>query len=203
MSAKEFQETLNISEENMEKLAAFLRALEKWNKKINLVGAASLKDPWRRHMLDSAQLLTHIPKNAGHVVDIGSGAGFPGLVLAALGGFQVHLVESDSRKCVFLNEVNRLIHAGAGIQNRRIEAVRDLKADIVTARACAPLKILLDYAFPLIKNSGKLLFLKGKKAEEELTESKKKWTMSVQSTPSISDPSGVILILENISYRHG
>lgn len=203
MTASEFKILAAVSDENMKRLSLFLRCLEKWREKINLVSKAGLKDIWRRHFLDSAQLLGHIPAHAKTIVDLGSGAGFPGLVLAALGGFDVYLVESDARKCAFLSEANRLICAKAHVHNCRIEKVCTPKADIITARACAPLVKLLGYAYPLMKKGGKGLFLKGAKAEEELTESKKKWKMSVQSLPSISDSSGVILVVENISHHHG
>ena len=117
----------------VERLEVFVDLLLRWQQRINLVSRASLADPWRRHVLDSAQLHAHIPPAARTLVDLGSGAGFPGLVLAILGGPQVHLVESNQRKCAFLGEANRLTEAGAVIRNVRIESLAGLAAAVVTA----------------------------------------------------------------------
>ncbi len=187
----------------VERLEVFVDLLLRWQQRINLVSRASLADPWRRHVLDSAQLHAHIPPAARTLVDLGSGAGFPGLVLAILGGPQVHLVESNQRKCAFLGEANRLTEAGAVIHNVRIESLDGLDADVVTARACARLDPLLTLAQPVLNPRTRCLFLKGRSVDEELTESRKKWTMAVTRIKSVSDPSGAILIMEDISGHHG
>lgn len=203
LSPQDLKEMTGISDESLERLEAYIWLLEKWQKHINLVGGKSLKDVWRRHVLDSAQLLPLIPSGTKTVLDMGSGGGFPGMVLAILGDFQVHLVESDGRKCAFLNEANRAVDGKAVVHNCRIENMNIFNADYVTARGCANIPKLLEYAYPFIESGGKCLFLKGQKAQEELTKSAKLWKMSVQYIQSISDSSGAILKLEGISRRHG
>lgn len=195
LTAAEFQAETGVDDRTRERLAALLDVLMRWQARINLVGASTLTDPWRRHMLDSAQLVPLLPAAARTIVDMGSGAGFPGLVLAILGAGRVHLVESDVRKAAFLIEANRLTQADAVIHACRVEALPPLAADVVTARALAPLDRLLDLALPLLASDGVCLFPKGRTAEKELTDSLKKWKMTATLHPSRSDPSGIVLRL--------
>ena len=129
----------------MQRLETYAGLLVKWQAKINLVGPATLPDLWRRHFLDSAQLLPLLPAAAGTLADLGSGAGFPGLVLAIMTDWRVHLLDSDQRKCAFLRQV--ALDCGVldrvTIHAKRIEQVTGIAADVVTARACAPLGELL------------------------------------------------------------
>jgi len=192
----DFAALLDVSRETQERLAAYVALLTKWNAKINLVGPATLPDVWRRHILDSAQIHERVA-GAGVLVDLGSGAGLPGLILAILGGPQVHLIESDARKCAFLHEAARVTDTNVTIHNKRIEAAPAIEADIVTARALAPLTHLLDHAVRFLKPAGKCVFLKGARQADELTEARKTWHMSVTERPSRSDPSGVILEVES------
>ena len=127
------------------------------------------------------------------MIDLGSGAGFPGLVLAILGIPEVHLIESDQRKCVFLAEAARAASVKPIIHNKRIEQFEGLSAGVVTARACAPLEQLLSYAQRFLWQDGKALFLKGATVEEELAAARKNWQMEVERFPSVSDPTGCIL----------
>lgn len=187
---------IDVSRETSERLAAYVALLTKWNAKINLVGPATLADVWRRHILDSAQIHPLVA-GAGVLVDLGSGAGLPGLILAILGGPQVHLIESDARKCAFLHEAARVTGAKLTIHNKRIEAAPLLEADVVTARALAPLAQLLDHAVRFLKPAGKCVFLKGARQADELTDARKSWHMRVTERPSLSDPSGVILEVES------
>jgi 16S rRNA (guanine527-N7)-methyltransferase len=202
LTAEEFQRLTGVSRETLGRLRVYLRLLEKWQATINLVGRRSLEDAWRRHMLDSAQLARYIPPGgAGRapvIVDIGSGAGFPGLVLAIMGAGVVHLVESNRRKCAFLATVARETKTKIIIQPLRVESLTPFAADIVTARSVAPLDRLLAFSEPFVGRQGECLFLKGKKADEELTEAAKKWTMRVERFPSDSDSSGVVLRLRQI-----
>jgi len=191
-----FAALVDVSRETQERLAAYVALLTKWNAKINLVGPATLSDVWRRHILDSAQIHERVG-DAEVLVDLGSGAGLPGLILAILGGPQVHLIESDARKCAFLREAARVTDSSVTIHNQRIEAAPTIKADVVTARALAPLAQLLDHAVRFLKPTGKCVFLKGARQAEELTEARKSWHMSVTERPSRSDPSGVILEVES------
>ena len=202
LTAEGFQRLTAVSRETLGRLRVYLRLLEKWQRTINLVSTRSLEDAWRRHMLDSAQLARYIPsRGAGGapvIVDIGSGAGFPGLVLAIMGAGVVHLVESNRRKCAFLATVARETNTEITIQPSRVESLTPFAADIVTARSLAPLDKLLAFAEPFVGREGKCLFLKGKKADEELTEAAKKWSMRVERFPSDSDSSGVVLRLRQI-----
>lgn len=183
------------------RLRLYLALLEKWQRRINLVGASTLADSWRRHMLDSAQLLPMLLRQGGRaarIADLGSGAGFPGLVLALMGAGRVTLVESDSRKCAFLREVIRVTRAPAQVEEARIEALAPLAADVITARACAPLPVLMDYVARHLSPAGMALLLKGREAEAELTQAGKTWMMSANLMPSQSDPSGHVIKLTAI-----
>lgn len=211
LTKSEFQKLAGISDPAIKTLVIYLELLEKWQRKINLVSKSTLEDPWRRHIFDSAQLFPLIPAGTEILADIGSGAGFPALVLAILSKHSensetkplIHLIESDQRKCAFLSEVNRQTGAGVTIHNERIEKVQDLQVDVVTARACAALPKLLELAFPLLGPQGKCLFLKGETAPEELTESQKSWMMQVEEIKSKTHISGKILLLKGISKKTG
>ncbi|HEC90137.1 MAG TPA: 16S rRNA (guanine(527)-N(7))-methyltransferase RsmG [Alphaproteobacteria bacterium] len=192
----------------MNRLRAHVAVLERWRRKMNLVAAKSFEGVWRRHVLDSAQLAALIPPGAENIVDMGSGAGFPGLVLAAVIPARVTLIESNARKCAFLRQAAREMEVEAEIIHGRIEDIaesRVCEADIVTARALAPLDRLLALAGPLLRGSGKgpgfCLFAKGKTRQEELTIAEKHWKLSVTPTPSLSDPAGAILKVENFERR--
>lgn len=195
----EFQRFTGVSRETLDRLERYLTCLERWQGAVNLVGPASLRDVWRRHFLDSAQLWAYLPFAAARVVDLGSGAGFPGLVLAILGAGDVHLIEANRRKAAFLREAARRTGTVVTIHGDRIDSVPSLGADMVTARACAPLDKLLDLAVLHLGNHGYCVFLKGKSVDAELTEARKKWKMRISRFPSRSQPSGVVLKLEAVS----
>ncbi|WP_448192208.1 16S rRNA (guanine(527)-N(7))-methyltransferase RsmG [Azospirillum sp. sgz301742] len=198
MDAEGFQKATGVSRETLERLAVYEALLKKWQKTINLVGPKTLDDAWGRHFLDSAQLYPLLPESAKVLVDLGSGAGFPGLVLAIMGVPAVHLIESDVRKCAFLREAARATGAPVTVHNKRIEAVQGLQADVVTARALAPLTDLLGWATPFLDESGVALFLKGQNVEDELTSTTKYWKMRSERFDSVTDPSGSILRLSGI-----
>ena len=193
LTPAEFQAALSVSRETLARLEAYAALLGKWQKAINLVGPASLDDPWRRHFLDSAQLLALAPEEARTWLDIGSGAGFPGLVLAILGVPEMHLVESDSRKCAFLREAARITNTKITIHNTRIESLPILPADVIIARALAPMTRLLEWSERFFQNNTRCLFLKGRDAENELTLARKSWNIQLERLPSRSDPSGIIV----------
>jgi 16S rRNA (guanine527-N7)-methyltransferase len=194
-----FAAQTGVSRETLVRLEAYAALLVQWNPRINLVSRDSLRDPWRRHFLDSAQLLPYVPASARSLVDLGSGAGFPGLVLAILGVAGVELVESDARKCAFLREAARIADAPVTVHHARIEALPPHQVDVVTARACAPLDRLLVMAQRFIGPRTICLFLKGERAAEELTAARRGWTMRAACHPSRADPRGVILKLEQIA----
>lgn len=199
LTAAEFQAQTGVSRETLARLDRYAEILRRWQPTINLVARATLDDLWRRHMLDSAQVLPLLPAH-GPIVDLGSGAGFPGLVLAVLGAPDVHLVEADSRKAAFLREAARAAGAVVTIHNTRIEAV-SLTAAAVTARALAPLDRLLHYAARILKPTGRAVLLKGAAWSAEVADARAAWHFTCTPTPSRTDPAGAILTLESI--RHG
>ena len=205
LSPGEFHDRTGVSRENMKRLTIYAECLARWNRRINLVGAASMADPWRRHMLDSAQLVDHLPARATELIDLGSGAGFPGLVLAIISGLTTHLIEADTRKAAFLREAARLTGASATVHPIRIENLEPFPVDVITARALAPLPALLVHASPILEvsaeNSPICLFMKGAKWQQELTAAQKEWNMRADSLASVSDPAGRVLVLADVSRK--
>lgn len=193
----------NVSRETFSALETYAALLRKWQAKINLVAKDSLQELWRRHFLDSAQLLPLLPPGNDPITDLGSGAGFPGLVLAIMTGREVHLVDSDQRKGAFLLEAARQtgVLDRVKVHTTRIEAAKAWPAPIVTARALASLDQLLLWAEPYLTPETTCLFLKGAKAEDELTAAGGSWTMDIQRHQSLTDSSGVILKLHHIQRR--
>ncbi|HLI21851.1 MAG TPA: 16S rRNA (guanine(527)-N(7))-methyltransferase RsmG [Stellaceae bacterium] len=187
-----------VSRETLDRLAAYVDLLEQWNRRINLVSANTMGDVWRRHILDCAQLMKHLPRNARVVVDLGSGAGLPGLVLAALGVPEMHLVESDHRKAAFLREAARVMDIEVTLHPERIEKMARFPADAITARACAELTQLIDYSEKFVSPYTVCLFLKGSNAEGEIAAAQKTWSLTAETLPSVSDPTGKIVRLSAI-----
>ena len=183
---------------DLERLRALLAD---WNGRINLVSAASLAEFWPRHAFDSAQLRPLAP-DARTWVDIGAGAGFPGLVLAILlkgaPGVRVHLVESQAKRCRFLAEAVERLALPAEVHNARAEDLT-LPADVVTARAVAPLGRLLGFARPFFAKGAVGLFFKSEGVEAEIAEAREAWRFTCNITPSASDPRGRILKLEGLA----
>lgn len=195
---EDFQAATDVSRETLDRLRTYADLLRRWQGTINLVGPKTLDDLWRRHMLDSAQLLPMAP-GARSWIDLGSGAGFPGLVLAILGAPEVHLIESNARKCAFLREAARLSGVVAKVHNARIEALEPWPTDAVVARALAPLGRLLELAVPFCETDSVCLFPKGLDVENELTEATKYWKMKVERHVSASNPAGTVLRLTEVS----
>ncbi len=202
----------------MDRLERYAALLEKWNRAINLVARGGLADLWRRHMLDSAQLWPLLPPppvrapvtRPRRILDLGSGAGFPGLVLAIMaaaeGDLEVHLVEADRKKAAFLREAARIAEAPVTLHVERIENLTPFPVDAVTARACAPLLRLLDYAAPFLRHHESDrpppvgLFLKGRGVDRELTEAQEKWKMQVELLPSRTDATARILRIQLLHF---
>jgi 16S rRNA (guanine527-N7)-methyltransferase len=198
LSREAFGERLGVSRETLERLTIHLDLLRRWQPAINLVGRATLADPWRRHFLDSAQLARHLPDAATNLADLGSGAGFPGVVLALLGVSGVHLIEADRRKAQFLREVARATGAPVVIHAERVERMQGWPAAVITARALAPLPRLLELAQNFLSADSVCLFLKGRSAERELTEARVSWHMVATTFPSVSEPTGMVVQLRGI-----
>lgn len=199
---EEFARAANVSRETIARLEAFVALLTDWNSKHNLVSRGSLADVWRRHIWDSAQLAPLIPANIKRLIDLGSGAGFPGLILASLlPNARVALCEATTKKCRFLAEAAKALNVTVDIRNRRIEEMPREAFDAVTARACAPLSELLGYASRFQGPNTVNLFLKGQNVEAELAEAAISWKMKAQTHQSQSDPTGRILEIRGL--RHG
>ena len=202
MSPEEFRDKTDVSRETLARLIIYAELLRRWQSKINMVGPASLEDLWSRHLLDSAQLTGHIPSDTNIITDLGSGAGFPGLVVAIITGIKTHLIESNGRKSAFLREVIRQTNAVAEIHTARAEDIAPWPSDVITARALAKLPKLLNFAAPFLKSGSgpeksTCLFLKGATWREELTEAEESWHIKCQDVASVTDPAGRLIILRN------
>lgn len=201
--SEDFARALNVSRETLARLKLYASMLQDWNERHNLVSQGSLADLWRRHFLDSAQLVALIPRTATSLVDLGSGAGFPGMVLAEMlrdrQGFRVALYESTGKKADFLRAVaDRLSLPSVVVRQARLEDAAPESFDLITARACAPLERLLPYAQRFWGPDTIALLLKGQNVEGELTEARKSWRMELERHPSMSDASGVILEIREL-----
>jgi 16S rRNA (guanine527-N7)-methyltransferase len=190
-----------VSRETWLRLDSLVALLLKWQDTTNLVAPSTLVEIWTRHIADSLQLLTIVPE-ARAWVDLGSGGGFPGLVVASAmaghSGAAVHLVESNQKKSAFLREAARILSVPAIVHARRIEDFINAPVqsfDVVTARALAPLDKLMRYASPLLKTGAIGLFPKGRDAAAELTAASKSWTMVSELVPSVTDPQARIVVV--------
>lgn len=201
MGSGAFQKATGVSRETLDRLATYHHLLQKWQKAINLVGPKTMGDAWSRHFLDSAQLYQMAPadRRTGVWLDMGAGAGFPGLVIALLGAKHVHLVESDLRKATFQREVIRATGAPATVHAARMETLAPFPVDMITARAFAPLEKLLEMAYPFWSEDVTGLFPKGRDVELELTQATKCWKMGVELLESQTDGDARILRIGTLS----
>lgn len=195
-------EEADVSRETLERLEHFMALLVKWNPKINLVSKASLENLWERHIRDSVQVAQIAVGARGHLVDLGSGGGFPGVVLAIMrdeiGLEKVTLIESDQRKCAFLRTALRETDASAEVLSQRIELSPPQSADIVSARALADLAALLGHAERHLAPGGLCLFPKGRSWEKEVAGAKKQWQFEHEAIPSKTEAGAVILRIGEI-----
>lgn len=188
-----------------ERLAEFAALLTRWNGRVNLVSASSLPVLRQRHILDSAQLLEHAPESARTWVDLGTGGGFPGLVVSILqssASTPVHMIfiESDQRKAVFLRQAVRVLGLEAEVISSRIEDTPALSADVVSARALAPLPVLLGLASRHLAVGGITLFLKGAGVASEMEAARRLWTFDVEMRQSRTDPEGTVLKMQRLRH---
>ena len=195
---------IDVSRETIVLLQRLGLLVEKWNKSINLISKKTVPEIWNRHILDSAQIFYANKKSFKKWLDMGSGAGFPGLVVAILAqdkniGGETVLVESDKRKCVFLSTVKRELNLNLSIINNRIESCDRQKADVISARALADLPSLLDLSFNHLSDNTTLIFSKGKSWKEELVAAEKTWNFSWEAVTSITDARSVVLKIGELS----
>lgn len=196
---------MELSGDVLDRLKAYQGLLVKWQQKINLVSPTTIDNAWERHFLDSTQIADILPKGTNVLFDLGCGAGFPGLVLAMMDlGLDIHLIESDQKKCSFMKAVSRETTTKVTVHNCRIEAYDGgTTPNIVTARALADLSKLFEYCRGWIAENPEitLIFLKGQRADEELEMVKKHWNFEVDSTLSQTENGAQILKFTNISPK--
>lgn len=193
---------IDVSRETMERLKDFSALVKKWNPKVNLVSRASLDHLWERHIEDSLQLTT-FNCDPTRWVDLGSGGGFPGIVISAVlkstnPSAKMTLVESDQRKCAFLRTAIRDLDLNAVVLPARIEDIDSLSATVLSARALAPLSQLLGYASQHLHDDGVALFQKGEKWESEVDAAQKAWSFDIEAAKSVTDSGAAILVIRNI-----
>jgi 16S rRNA (guanine527-N7)-methyltransferase len=194
---------VTVSRETFHALQQLEALVRKWTPAINLVSKATLSDLWDRHIVDSAQLFSACPTGATYWADLGSGGGFPGLVIAIIASekqpdLKVTLVEADQRKAAFLRQAAQSLSLPVTVICGRIEALAPLEADIVSARALAPLSDLLGHAVRHMRPGGTALFPKGSRHEEELMGARTSWAFQAETRQSVSDPKSAILVIRNI-----
>ena len=203
---KKITEKYNVSCETLEKLKTYQELLLEWQKKFNLVSNSSLENVWERHFEDSAQLFEYIPEDAENLIDFGSGAGFPAMVIAIIANektpyLKVTMVESIKKKTLYLNEVAVKTGVNVEIKNDRIENLPLKKYDVITSRAMASLVDLLKYAYPFCSERTVCLFPKGKNYSLELAEAHKKWRFKCSIEQSKVSEEGKILIITDIKKK--
>ncbi len=196
----------NVSRETIEKLKKYESLVKEWNMKFNLIAKSSVDDLWNRHIIDSAQLYSFIRSSDKRLYDFGSGAGFPGIVLAILAGelcpeLSVSLIESIGKKVNFLNTVKNQLGLNINIFNERIENLKLGKADVISSRALASLDKLFAYSLPFCSSKTQLVFPKGIKWSEEVVEAQKNWLFDVNIVPSITSEDGHILNVSNLRRK--
>jgi 16S rRNA (guanine527-N7)-methyltransferase len=184
-----------------DRLTAFAALLTRWNPTIRLVSSQDIDHLWARHIDDALQLVPLMPQPLAHAIDLGSGGGFPGLILALATEVHFDLVEADSRKAAFLQEVITITRAPATIYAGRIEDIALESRMLVTARALAPLPRLLELSKPFLAEGGTCIFPKGERAGTEIAEASREWIMDVQQIPSRTSPDGRILRITNPQRR--
>ena len=202
MSKDEFQRHLSVSRETIDRLDKYEALITKWNPKINLVASSTLEDIWVRHFLDSAQLASLAP-NSGVWLDLGSGGGFPALVIASMlsdthPDVSFILVESDTRKAVFLRTVIRELELNAKVLSERIEKIPAQHASVLSARALDTLKKLVGYAKIHLNQDGTAFFPKGSSHKNELEQARETWFFDVRTIPSITDTTAAIFAIKDI-----
>lgn len=198
-----FLADFDVSRETLERLDAIILTLDAWRTRSNLIGPKEWPQIWTRHVADSFQILDHVPETA-RMVDFGSGAGFPGLVCAAARPQgHVTLMESVGKKCAFLRAAIDAAGLSAAVYQGRIEAAPASEADIVTARAFAPLPKLLDYASVWMKKGATGVFIKGERWKDELTEARQTWNFAYEAIPSRTGGSGIVLIVRELKRAIG
>ena len=195
----DYADAFDVSRETLERLEGLVAHMDAWRGKLNLIGPKEFDRIWDRHIADSLQLLPHLPSDP-KVLDLGSGGGFPGLVLAAAieAPGSVTMVESVGKKCVFLRSAVDALSLAAAVRHARVEALDPWPVSVVTARAFAPLPKLMKYAAPFLSAGAFGLFHKGKSWQEEIAEASRDWTFAHEMVPSRTSDDGVLLKISEV-----
>ena len=194
----------NVSRETYDDLRSFADLVQKWTPKINLISKSSVPHIWERHVVDSAQLYHFPPAKFNHWVDIGSGGGFPGIVMAIYAKSEnptarFTLIESDQRKSAFLRNAARELKLNVRVLSQRIDEADAQNADVVSARALATLSALLSMSVQHLLPTGVALFHKGKRSQAEISEAQQSWSFDLKEHPSYTDPDARLLVIQRIS----
>ena len=194
----------NVSRETENRLLAFVDLIQKWTQKINLISKGSAQDIWDRHILDSVQIYDLAPKGFSFWLDIGSGGGLPGVVVAALADqfapdARIAMIESDQRKAAFLRTALRELGLEGAVLAKRIDLVGPMAADVLSARALAPLDQLLEFAELHLRPGGTAIFPKGKTAEQEIADARTNWLFNIEKHASMTDADARILAIKDIN----
>ena len=199
------EDEIYFSESILSSLDIYIELIKKWQKNINLVSKNSINDLWNRHVLDSAQLysLLPAPKKGLYIYDLGSGAGFPGMVLAIMGRKDIILCESNKRKCEFLKEVSRITNTNISIVNIRAQKLDGRSALAITSRALASLDALLEISMPILREKGVCVFPKGRTWKEELMVAEKKFIINYNTVQSITSSDSKIIIITKVRKKYG
>ncbi|WP_122074454.1 16S rRNA (guanine(527)-N(7))-methyltransferase RsmG [Pseudophaeobacter sp. EL27] len=204
MSDRELLEGLNVSRETIERLEKFEEVLLKWNPRINLVSKNSLADLWQRHIVDSVQVFTCVKDSGKSWVDIGSGGGFPGIVVGIMAAeyspkTKVTLIESDQRKSAFLRTAARECGVPVTVLNQRIEQAEPQGAQILSARAVADLDALLEFSERHLAEDGMAVFPKGASWKKEVDKAAERWRFDVEQITSLTETEAVILKIKGVT----
>ncbi len=204
--AAQFQEHENVSRETIERLELYLSLLEAWNPSAGMIAKSTFADIWFRHVLDSAQLLRHFPNEARTGVDLGSGGGFPGMVLAVMSAerrpeLQFALIEANQRRCQFLRHVSICTGVSVEVVSGRVESCVPQEADVVTSRGLASLIKLVGLAERHLKTGGTCVFPKGASHEVEIEEAEHVWEFTIENEPSVTREESAVLVLSDIGRR--
>jgi 16S rRNA (guanine527-N7)-methyltransferase len=198
MTPDDFAQTFDVPRGTIESLERYAGLLKEWQGRMNLVGPATIPDVWARHFADSAQLTKLVPKGMSWL-DMGAGAGFPGLVLATMGWGRFVLVDSIAKKCRFLEAVKEeLALKDVAVLNARVEQLPTLGVDVATARAAAPLDMLFDWGIRHVRPGGLYVFPKGRRWSDEVNAARTRFRFDLEYFPSMTDPDARILVARNL-----
>lgn len=205
MNPDQLPDGMIVSRETLDRLSQYVEMIKKWNPAINLVSKSTLPSIWQRHIADSFQLASYIEPRQRIWADLGSGGGLPGLVVAIVAkevhpDLEVKLVEVDQRKSVFLRTVARDLSLSVQVYSQKIESLSPIGADVISARALAPLSLLCGFARRHLKQDGVCIFPKGVQSDLEVIEARKHWSFSLDEAASITEPQAKLLILRAIEH---